>query len=204
MDPKALEIVVRAREVFLTYGIRSVSMDDIARELAISKKTLYKFFNSKADLVKKMLDFSYSEFENHVGAIHELNLNAIDDLLELSKIIDKHLETMNPSFAYDLQKYYPDLFRVSNEKKRKFAFKYISGNMEKGIRENMYRKDLNVDLISKLYIQKIEDVHDPSYHGSDLISFEEVFRVMFENHIRGISNDNGIRYFEEKTKDMRH
>lgn len=200
MDAKALHIVVRARDTFLTYGIRSVSMDDIAREQGISKKTLYQYYANKGDLVKKMLDFSYSEFENHIAAIEDLKLNAIDDLLELSKIIDDHLKTINPSFSFDLQKYYPDLFRENIEKKRAFAFRYIQNNLEKGIREGMYRNDLDLQTISKLYIQKLEDLHDPSYHGTDRMTFNEVFKVMFESHIRGISNEKGIRYFEEKVK----
>ena len=200
MDPKVENIVGRAAKMFMQFGVRSVSMDDISRELGMSKKTLYQYFNNKSDLLEKVLDFNYEDFENSVNQLGGRNQNAIDDLLDLSKVIDTHMKEMNTSVTFDLEKYYPDLYRRNLGKKREFAFSYIRKNLEKGIKENLYRSDLNFDLISKLYIQKLEDLHDPNYYNTDKISFSEVFEVMFENHIRGICNEHGIKYFEEKVK----
>jgi TetR/AcrR family transcriptional regulator, cholesterol catabolism regulator len=200
MDPKVENIVSRAAKMFMQFGIRSVSMDDISRELGMSKKTLYQYFSNKSDLLGKVLEFSYEDFENSVNRLDGNKQNAIDDLLDLSKVIDSHMKEVNTSVTFDLEKYYPDLYRQNLGKKREFAFSYIRKNLEKGIREDLYRSDLNFDLISKLYIQKLEDLHDPNYYNTDKISFSEVFHVMFENHIRGICNENGIKYFEEKVK----
>jgi TetR/AcrR family transcriptional regulator, cholesterol catabolism regulator len=204
MDPKVANIIQRARKMFMQFGIRSVSMDDICRELGMSKKTLYQYFGNKNELLGKALEFGFEEFEESISSLGNNEQNAIDDLLDLSKVIDRHLKEVNPSVTFDLEKYYPELYRENMIKKREFAYRYIRKNIEKGIKENVFRDDLNLDLVSKLYIQKLEDLHDPNYYNADQISFSEVFHVMFENHIRGISNENGIKYFEEKVKILKN
>ena len=203
MDPKVLHIAIRSREIFTKYGIRSVSMDDISREMGMSKKTLYQHVRNKADLVNRMLDFTFAEFEEKIHQIRHLQQNAIDDLLDMSRLVDEHMKDVNWVVNYDLQKYYPDLHVKYMNRKREFTYAYLRENIEKGIRENIYRPDLNIDLIAKLYIRKIEDLHDPDFQDDEQITFAEVFQVMFENHIRGIANKNGIRYFEERKKTLK-
>lgn len=203
MELKTRNIADRARGVFLKYGIRSVSMDDICRELGMSKKTLYQYFGNKSDLVSRMLQQSFEDFEAHISAILMEEQNAIDDLLEMSRVIDEHMKEVSLAISFDLQKYYPEIHREYLGKKRDFASGYIRENIEKGIKEGYYRSDLNMDLIAKLYIQKIEDLHDPNYYKLDEKSFAEVFHVMFESHIRGIANENGIRYYEERKKTLK-
>jgi AcrR family transcriptional regulator len=203
MELKTRNIADRARGVFMKYGIRSVSMDDICRELGMSKKTLYQYFGNKSDLVRRMLQQSIEDFEVHINAIRQQGHDAIDDLLEMSRVIDEHMKKVSLAISFDLQKYYPEIHREYLEKKRDFASRYLRENIEKGIKEGYYRPDLNIDLIAKLYIQKIEDLHDPNYYKSDEISFTEVFHVMFENHVRGIANENGLRYYEERKKTLK-
>ena len=203
MQVRERTITDRTREIFMKYGIRSVSMDDISRELGISKKTLYQHFLNKSDLVRRVLQCSQDEFEQKIDSITSGEQNAIDDLLEISLIIGDHMKEVNVAVNFDLQKYYPELHREFLEKKRSFASRYLKENVEKGIREKLYRSDLNGELISKLYVQKIEDLHDPNFYERENISFAEVFQVMFENHIRGIANDQGIKYFEERKKKLK-
>jgi len=203
MELKTKIIADGARDVFMKYGIRSISMDDICRELGMSKKTLYQYFNNKSDLVNRMLEQCFEEFETHINAVLQQEHNAIDDLLEMSRVIDEHMKDVSLSVSFDLQKYYPEIHREYLGKKREFASRYLRENIEKGIKEGFYRTELNVDLIAKLYIQKIEDLHDPSFHENDKISFMEAFHVMFENHIRGIANEIGTRYYEERKKTLK-
>lgn len=203
MDPKGRHIIGRSREIFLKYGIRSVSMDDISRELGISKKTLYQFFNNKSALIDEVLDQDFCDFEAKIQSVMHQDDNAIDDLLALSMVIDEHMKEINPVVSYDLKKYYPEIHKENMERKRAFASAYLKENIEKGIRENIYRSDLNIGLIAKLYMQKIEDLHDPDFHDMNKTSFAEVFHVMFDNHIRGIANENGIKYFEDRKKSLK-
>jgi AcrR family transcriptional regulator len=178
-------------------------MDDICRELGMSKKTLYQYFGNKSDLVNRILQQSFEDFEAHINAIRLQEHNAIDDLLEMSRVIDAHMNEASLAISFDLQKYYPEIHREYLQKKRDFAAGYLRENFQKGIKEGYYRPDLNIDLIARLYMQKIEDLHDPNYYKSDEVSFTEVFHVMFESHIRGIANEKGIRYFEERKKTLK-
>jgi TetR/AcrR family transcriptional regulator, cholesterol catabolism regulator len=203
MELKTRNIADRARGVFMKYGIRSVSMDDICRELGMSKKTLYQNFGNKSDLVNKILQQSFEDFEAHISAIRGKAQNAIDDLLEISLIIDGHMNEASLAISFDLQKFYPEIHSEYLQKRRSFVSGYLRENFEKGIKEGYYRPDLNIDLIARLYMQKIEDLHDPNFYKSDEISFDEVFHVMFENHIRGIANEKGISYFEERKKTLK-
>ena len=203
MELKTRNIADRARGVFMKYGIRSVSMDDICRELGMSKKTLYRYFGNKSDLVNRILQQSLEDFESHISAIRINEHNAIDDLLEISRVIDEHMQGASLAISFDLQKYYPEIYHEYLIKMREFASGYLRLNIEKGINEGYYRPDLNIALIAKLYMQKIEDLHDANYYKIDEKSYTEVFHVMFENHIRGIANENGIRYYEERKKRLK-
>jgi AcrR family transcriptional regulator len=200
IDPRYRTIIRKTRDIFMKSGIRSISMDDVSRSLGISKKTLYRYFLNKHDLVSKVLEFEFDEINSVLNGMRKSELNAIDELLGLSKVMDDYLKNYNPTVSSDLEKYYPDIFNESRDKKRQYALQYISENIRKGINQGIYRDDLNVDLVARLYIQKIEDLHDPSYFNADQVSLNTVFYVMFENHIRGISNRKGIEFFEKRKK----
>ncbi len=199
-DPRYTTILRKTRDNFMRSGIRRISMDDVSRDLRISKKTLYLFFLNKHDLVSKVLDFEFDEVRNFMQRMKRPEMNAIDELLEMSQAMAEYMGKYNAEVTSDLQKYYPDLFKRSQEIQRNYALDFMVANMKKGITQGIYREDLNIDLVAKLYIQKLEDLHDPSYFNAEQIPFKTVFNVMFENHIRGISNARGIKYFEKKKR----
>ena len=199
MDEKYEEILSKANRIFQTYGIKSVSMEDVCKELKISKKTLYQYVDNKTDLLIKAIDYQFNNDEQKIIRAINGKHNAIDTLIEVSKQINEELKEFKPNIImFDLKKYYPEILEYLIDKKRKHFYDYIKGNLEQGIKEGLYRQDLNVDLITKLYIRKMEDMHDPDGFMNGDVSFEKIFEVMFDNHIRGIANDEGIKYYEEK------
>lgn len=198
MDEKFERILSESFRMFRKYGIKSISMDDIARELGMSKKTIYQYVENKSDLVEKVLNFSMGQEGSMClqGAIEKMN--AIDILLEVSKNVSKQLQDLNPSNAFDLQKYYPVIYRDFILRKRDHVFEQVKQNFTQGISEGIYRNDLDIDLVARLYIQKLVDVHGPEFLSSVNFSFEKVFQVMFDNHIRGIANAEGLKYYEQQ------
>ena len=199
MDEKKEEILKKANRIFHTYGIKSVSMEDISKELRISKKTLYQYVNNKTDLLQKVIDYQFYKDENRIVQVINNNYNAIDTLIEVSKLINEELKEFKPNIImFDLKKYYPDILEYLIDKKRRHFYDYIKSNLEQGIKEGLYRNDLNIDLITKLYIRKMEDMHDPDGFLNGNVSFEKIIEVMFDNHIRGIVNEKGINYYEKK------
>lgn len=202
MENKQENIIGRVKEIFFRYGIKSVSMDDIARELGMSKKTLYQFFEDKNDLVKKVIDAKTDTSFNCMEGISS-DLNAIEELFEVMRILIEQISTYNPAVDYDLKKYYPELYQNLFKSRRNRMMTMLLQNLEKGKSEGLYRSELNSTIIAKMYISRIENLHN----ADDLISSQEihspeVFRELFIYHIRGISNAKGIAYLEKRLKEI--
>jgi TetR/AcrR family transcriptional regulator, cholesterol catabolism regulator len=195
---KIKRIVIESVNLFKTYGIRSVSMDDIARELGMSKKTLYEFFDNKADLLSTALDTVLKEFTAWYATLKELNLNAIDELLQISIRVNEEYAKFSPSNIYDLKKYYPQVIKEHISSEKQVTYTVVVENLEKGIAESIYRSELDINLVAELYVQKIAALHSGDFCVDPTITFEKVFEIMFENHIRGIVNQDGLEYFEQR------
>lgn len=199
MEEKELYFIREIREIFLKYGIKSVSMDDIARELGVSKKTLYQYFEDKTDLVKKILD---AEMQDNLcyESISAKGCNAIDLLLMVSKHLSEKLARISPTVTYDLQKYYPEVWKQNSELRRQHILDQIAANFQQGIEEGLYRKDLNVKIITYFYFIRLENILsiDTAVEWLKNIDFKEIFTTMFIYHIRGIANQKGIDYLEKK------
>ncbi len=204
MDEKLKEILEKTLEIFHAYGIRSVSMDDVAKELRISKKTLYQYVDNKSDLVEKTFRYQSSKNDAFMENVATNDKNAIDVLLEISKWMHDEISRITPQLSFDLNKYYLEMFQNLFNEKRQSIYEKIKANIEQGIREGLFRKDLNVELISSLYIKKLEDLHEPEgLICNQDVSFKTIFNVMFDNHIRGIANEKGIAYYEENKKNLK-
>lgn len=176
-------------------------MDDICRELGMSKKTLYQYVESKSDLIAHILQYKFDEHTKNVMSLMDGKFNAIDVLLAVSRKVCLDMQDFHPSTTFDLQKYYPEIFRTHYEAKMQAIFNDIKANINKGIAEGLYRDNMDVDLVARLYVQKLEDVHDPTFLASiaaDTNLYAKVFHVMFDNHIRGICNGTGIAYYEKQ------
>ena len=203
MDKRLEEIIYKSAELFRQFGVRSVSMDDISREMGISKKTLYQHVKNKNELVEKILDFSFEREQKFFNEKSKPEVNAIDALLEVSIFISDQIKLFTPAVAFDLKKYYPEIFKGHMEKSQKYAFEAVHSNLVNGIKQGLYRKEINPEVVATLYVNKIEDLHNPEFYSEKEFTFELVFETMFENHIRGIANDKGLAYFEKRRKDYK-
>ncbi len=199
---KIQKIIAESVKLFKSCGIRSVSMDDIAKELGMSKKTLYEHFDNKADLLAKALDFSLKEFTVWYAELKKDSLNAIDELLSISKRVNDEYAKFSPSNIFDLKKYYPEVIKEHINSEKQITYTVLAENLLKGISENIYRSDLDVDLVAGLYVQKIAVLHSGEFWSGANVTFEKIFEIMFENHIRGIVNQTGLDYFEQRKSQL--
>lgn len=196
MEEKLIQILKGAGRVFLTYGIRNVSMDDVCRELGISKKTLYQYVDNKADLLQKIIENHDNVSKNTGETLAKEGKNAIEILLIISQRVCLNMKEYNPMILFELQKYYPEIFRNYFNNKRQSIAKGIRKNLEFGIREGLYRSDLDIEVISELYVQNMQELHSLEALNSGDLSFEKVFTAMFDNHIRGIASQKGLEIYE--------
>jgi len=194
---KEQQIISEAIKVFMTYGIKSVTMDDIARHMRMSKKTLYQYVSDKNDLVKRCLDHDCQVTEKTVNAILKKGLNAIEENFEISKNIVEDLKSIHPSIFYDLEKYYPEAWDTMHELRHEFVAEVMERNMERGIKEGLYRKDLNVKIITRLWVARLNIIFDPNFFSMGEFDLAEVYRQMFLHHVRGIASDKGVKYIEK-------
>lgn len=201
MDEKFESILRKSALIFMKYGIRSISMDDICRELSISKKTLYQYVENKNDLVEKILD--YVLIESHRSECKKEG-NAIDQLLEASRHVFETLRNFNPAVTFDLQKFYPEQYRKMQQKHHEIVYQDTVENLLSGIREGLYRENLEVELEAHLYATKLEKLTSIEFMTTQEFSFEKIFDVMFEGHIRAIANQKGLEYYESKKNSLNY
>jgi len=202
MNEDQKKILLKVRDLYMRYGIKSITMDDVARELGISKKTLYLFVSDKDDLVGKFVDIEIENKQKEICSCFKQNLNAIEGLFDISIFMDKTMKEMNPSVEYDLKKYHPQHFEKIVKARREGMYKYILLTLRQGKEEGLYREDMNEEIIAKLYLSRVENVH-----FTDLFTVEEftsikLFIEIIIYHVRGIGSDKGIKVLENKIKEL--
>ncbi len=202
MDEKLEKIIRATGELFKKFGIRNISMDDICRDQGISKKTIYQYVSNKTDLIEKILDLMNEEQGKlHIERVKPAK-TAIDQLLEVSKIVSENMKQFSPTITFELQKYYPQIFQKFIDEKRDNVYEHIKLNLQKGIDEGLYRSEVDIEVTARFYVQKLESAHSSEFLQCTECTFEKIFEIMFENHIRGISNKKGIEYFEKLKKSL--
>lgn len=196
-----LEDIIRvSEELFMQYGIKSITMDDIASKMSISKKTLYKFVSDKRDLVEKAVDYMFFKNRFHEKCMSE-DLNAIEQYTYIHKHVMNIISTTNFSTEYDLKKYYPDIYEQGVEKRNKMMIKGIQMNLEKGIREGLYRPEIDAEVIAKLNVMMKNSMHDYDFLHENKTRFLHIMNVNFDYFIHGVCSPKGLKeYYKLKDK----
>lgn len=202
VDEKFLPMLDKIRDMFLEFGAKNLNMDDISRKLGISKKTLYRYVDSKESLIRKIFENENSKWTDFSEQLAELHLNAIEKLFEVSRRVHEEMRNFNPMLVFELRKYYEPLFNEYMTGKRSFIQQKMRKNLEQGMLEGLYRPDLNIDLVVTLYVNGLVEMHNYAMVKINNVTFDMVFNVMFENHIRAISTPEGVTYFEKRKKEI--
>ncbi len=189
------QILTRIIPLVMQLGVRAVTMQQIAQELGMSKKTLYQYFKNKADLVHQMVQFHIAMEREMIQTIVQTDKNAINEIIEIGQHVIQHLRQVNPTSAYDLKRLYPKSWQLFDEHK-KFIAQIIQQNLEKGIKQGWYRSDFNIEIITRLYVSKIDAIIDINVFPAHF-SKAEIYQEMLKYHIHGVANEKGETYFRE-------
>ena len=146
-------ILEKATQLIMRYGIRSITMDEIAAQLGISKKTIYQFFTDKDAMVEAVVDEEMKQNEQECREFSLTAENAVHEIFQAMEGIEEMLKTMNPQLIHDLEKHHPAAFKRLKQYKYQFLYAIIMENLQRGIRENLYRTDLNADITSRHRIE---------------------------------------------------
>lgn len=194
------QILEKATEMFLTQGFKSVTMDDIAAELGISKKTIYQHFASKPELIEKALVTINNKFSQQLVATLNRGEEAIPELLAAYNDINDIFLIDSSGCFYQLTKYYPKIAQKQKKFHEKNYVKHIERNLEKGIREGVYRPDVDVDYIARFYIASLVAIEDLDYFPESEYSHSEVHCLHLEYHIRSIVTEKGMKIYKDLTQ----
>ncbi|HIP37748.1 MAG TPA: TetR/AcrR family transcriptional regulator [Crocinitomix sp.] len=200
MENKKVDFLSRALEVYMRFGIKSVTMDELARQLGISKKTIYTFVKDKNDLVTQCVKLEQEIVNSGIQKIANDEKNAIDELFKVGELVAQRLRSVHPSIFFDMQRYHPEAYEIMNESRRELIRVNITANLKKGKEQGYYRDDINEDIISKMYIALIDVLFNGDVFPISEYSFIEVYSESFNYHMRGIASSNGLKYLEKIMK----
>jgi AcrR family transcriptional regulator len=199
-------ILTAAEELFLQYGFRSISMDDIARHLAVSKKTIYQFFEDKDEIVCLVATRHFErEKEMCRQRIFDQAENPLDELLQVSRHIKTSTMNVNPSIMFDLQKYHPKAWQIFKEFKQGFILEHLHRNLKKGIEEGLYRAEINIEIIARLRLEEVQLAFDANAFPPSQFNFFDIQIEFLDHFIRGIVTNKGLQLLTEyKNKEHHH
>ena len=194
------EILHKSKELFLNLGFKSVTMDDIATSLGISKKTLYVHFKNKTALVEAVT-LSVFEFIAHgINIICIKEENPIKEIFEIKKFVTHFLNEEKSAPQYQLQKYYPKIYATLKEKQFKVLEKCVKENLHKGVLLKLYRGGINIEFVSRIYFHGVIGVKDQDLFPLKHFSMNELMNLYLEYHLRAISTQIGIKHIENELK----
>ncbi len=166
------------------------------------KKPCISFLPIKDELVNAILEKHLETDQCLVQEVKKSKNNAIDDLIQIATTINETLKRVHPSIHYDLEKYHPKAWKKFNDHKKNVIYQCIYSNMLKGINDELYRQDINPEILATLYVSKADVVFDASVFTPEKYAFNRVYLEMLKQHIRGIATAKGIKYFDKKLKSI--
>lgn len=194
----------KAHELFMQYGLRSVSMDDIANNLGISKKTIYLYYADKDALVNDVVDTVITDNEATCDQGRKKAVNAIQEVfIAMDKVVEM-FKTMNPSVLFDMQKYYPKAFQKFLKHKNDYLYNAIKENISRGIKEELYRPDVKLEILSRYRVEGILIPFNPEFILKTKSGIVEIENELSLHFLYGLSTLKGYKliqkYQQERTK----
>lgn len=187
------KIIQKSAELYLTLGFKSVTMDDIANEMGISKKTIYVHFANKTKLVEAV---TFDVFENvceGIDGICNTSSNPIQELYDIKIFVMQYLKDEKTSPQFQLKKYYPQIYQRLHMKQFEKMHESVKISIQKGIETELYRSNLSVDFISRMYFNGMTGIKDESFFPRELYTIEDLMESYLEYHLRAIVTDKGLK-----------
>ncbi len=192
-----ISLLNSAKELYLKYGVKSVSMDDIAKLLGISKKTIYNIVSNKQDLVHAAVGAYIQEEEKTYQKLSNDSDNALDEIISIARHAIKALKKIKPNLTYDLKKYHPKTWTIVEQDHFLFIEQSITSNLKRGIKEGYYRPDLRIDILPKLYVSLTRLVIDNDIFQGQNISQVDIYNTIIKYHLNGIITNKGRKELEK-------
>lgn len=184
-------IIHTAAELFLVQGFKSVTMDEIATELTMSKKTLYQYYGSKESIVAVVVDNLFVQICTVVDEICELKQNPIVEVYEIKKQLMHHLKDEASAPMHQLNKYYPNIYASLRARQFDYMQTCVVENIERGMKEGLFRDNIDVGFVSRIYFNGVTGIKDSELFPTSIFAPATLFESFLEYHLRGIVTPKG-------------
>lgn len=188
------KIITKASDMFLKLGFKSITMDDIASEMCISKKTIYKYFCNKELLIEESTALIHKDVHGIIDNIVTKNHNAIEENFEIRKMFKEMFKSSDNSPIYQLKKHYPEIYDKVMAKEITECNSVFRQNIEKGIRQGLYRENINIDSYTKFYYTLIFSVKETTQSEKE---GQQLELEILEYHTRSMATPSGINELEK-------
>lgn len=186
------KIIHKASELFLTLGFKSVTMDDIASEMGISKKTIYVHFANKTKLVEAVTFYLFNSICNGIDGICNTSANPIEELYDIKMFVMKHLKNEKTSPQFQLKKYYPSIYSVLKIKQFEKMHESVFQSLQKGVETQLFRSNIDIDFISRMYFNGMYGIKDEEIFPHKKFNMEYLMESYLEYHLRAIVTEKGL------------
>ncbi len=194
---QAERIILGAEELFFKAGIKSVTMDDIAKHLGMSKKTIYQFFKDKNELVIALAKKKLQEDEEQITAIVHNSSNVVEEMINMMKCLEDTFSRINPVMIHDLQKYHPDAWREFQKFKAEVIVRTLEGLLNKGIEQGYIRPEIDVKILATMRVTQIEMGFDSTLFPVAAFNIWKVQQQLLEHYNYGICTLRGHELLNE-------
>ena len=198
----------KADEMFMQYGIRSVSMDDIATQLGMSKKTIYQYYADKDELVDAVINTELCKAQTDCLDCKEKSKDAIEEMLLTMEQVHEQFQNMNPMVLFDMEKFHQSAYQKFLKHKHEFLYKVIKANIERGIKEELYRPEINIEVITRYRLESMLVPFNVFVFPPGKYSLAGVTQETMEHFLFGLTTLKGhkqiLKYKQERTKKLNH
>lgn len=196
----------KASDLFMQYGLRSVSMDDIANGLGISKKTIYQYYADKDELVDAFIDEKINHNQSCCQLDKDASENAVHEIFLAIEMMMEIFSSMNPALLFELQKYHPAAFEKFYKHKNDYLFTVIRDNILRGIKEELFRSDIKVDILARFRVESMMLPFQPDFHTKTKYKLFEIEEELLMHYLFGLVSERGyqltLQYQQERLKKL--
>ena len=186
------KILYKAGDLFLSLGFKSVTMDDIAQEMGISKKTIYAHFKNKTELVEEVTFSLFHTICDGIDCICAASNNPIEELYDIKMFVMTHLKNEKVSPQHQLRKYYPQIYGVLRMKQFEKMHESVQESLQKGIDTGLFRSNIDVGFISRMYFNGMTGIKDETIFPTTEFTSEYLMESYLEYHLRAIVTEKGL------------
>lgn len=197
-------ILAEAERLFWKYGIRSVTMEDIARQLGISKKTIYLHFSDKEQILFQVIQEKTSETKVAMECMAVESDNPVEEIMQVLDMMQKRADEVSPNLLIDLKRHYPQAFALFRHHKEGHIMQSILENIQNGISQGLYRDDINPAILARLRIEQIELAFDNDIFPTDQYSMHDIQAELMHHFVRGMLTEKGFTIYNKYVNQHNH